>query len=132
MVVEKKGSLVEKFFEEFGIGGADTLTKLTACEMLYLVNIQFTTLDGKSVTKDLKKAESFPKDLSFMEETLVDILDLAGSWSNDLVYTLSIYLEKQGIQSKLIDKLDTPRKEHMEHGYGAIHAFMIGLGYSYK
>ena len=101
-----------------------------------MVNSQFKSASGEIRRKEDAVKESFPEELSASEETLVALLGLADNWGNDMIVIFSEYLEKQGIESKLFDKLETTSarsgEEYYKKGFGAIHKFLLDLGREYS
>ena len=91
-------TLGERFIDEFGLANQNELTKSIACECLYLVYIQYEhdrTLDARQ--------ECYPSDMYDSSDMLLQVLKLAGYWSNDLSDLLRTQLIKEEVKTPLLD-----------------------------
>lgn len=109
-----------RFIEEMGLSEQSNLVKTVACECLFLtVENQYIKGDKDEVIKTC-----FPPEIIENDKMLVQILDIAGYWSNDLAFIL---------QKHLIDnKVVTPLLDDKHDPFSPIHTWLQNNGYSYE
>lgn len=109
-----------RFIEEMGLSEQSNLTKAVACECLFLtVENQYIKGDKDEIIKTC-----FTPEIMENEEMLVQILDIAGYWSNDLAFILQKHLK----DSKAV----TPLLEDEQNLFKSIHTWLQNNGYSCK
>lgn len=109
-----------RFIEEMGLSEQSNLVKAVACECLFLtVENQYIKGDKDEVIK-----RCFLPEIMEQEEMLVQILDVAGYWSNDLAFILQKHLED--------DKVVTPLLDDKQNLFSPIHTWLQNNGFSYE
>ena len=126
-VVVGGNELLEKFFNEFNLNGADDVTKLTACELLYLVRKQYFYPGADDMCMEEIRQSCYPDGMIQSNMLVFRLLNLANTWSNDLIDVFSESMKTQGIDSRLIVDFDDIGNKNK--GYNAIHAFLHEQGY---
>lgn len=104
-----------EFLKKFNLEEQSTLVKAIACECFCLVYEQYT----KEGLEDCRKI-CYPEELLNGNDMLIQVLALAGYWSNDLAYILTQSLTKQGIPTPLLEDANL---------YKPIHDFLIEKGF---
>lgn len=88
-----------RFIEEMGLSEQSDIIKAVACECLFLtVENQYIKGDKDEVIKTCFTPEIFDN-----EEVLIQVLDIAGYWSNDLAFILQKHLEDAKVVTPLLD-----------------------------
>lgn len=91
-------NLGEQFLEKFGLKGADEFTQAVGCELLMLTAHNQYIKGEREEVLDLCFTPEIRKNVF-----LVNTLDLAGSWGNDLAGYFKEELTRKNIESPLND-----------------------------